>query len=113
MAISEQVETFTVDEPMVERMLEQVGSLDEFLLQPDNPLVVKHLGSHDSLAQIVFERLDARQLVIDKLSTYEATEIRDIIAHHVREHMTWLEVFGVLLGMAFATAAALIDPLLR
>lgn len=111
--VAEQVEAFRVDEPMVDRVFEQVGSLDEFLLQPENPLVVKHLGSRDSLAQIVFQRLDARQLVIDKLSTYEAKEIRDIIAHHVREHMTWLEVFGVLLGMAFATLAALLDPLLR
>lgn len=112
-AIAEQVEAFTIDEDMVDAVLGQVGSVDEFLLQPGNPLVRKHLGSESSLAQIVFERLDARQLVIDRLSSYEATEIRDIIAHHVREHMTWLELFGVLLGMALALLAALLDPLLR
>lgn len=112
-AIAEQVEAFTIDEDMVDAVLAQVGSVDEFLLQPGNPLVRKHLGSESSLAQIVFERLDARQLVIDRLSSYEAAEIRDIIAHHVREHMTWLELFGVLLGMALALLAALLDPLLR
>lgn len=107
--IARQIESFTVTVPMVDAAMEKVGSLDDFILQPQNPFVLKHYGSDRSLAQLLFQTLDAKQLVIDRLTTYEPDEIRDIIADNIREHLAWLEVFGVLLGMAFATVAALVD----
>ncbi|MFN2114803.1 MAG: DUF445 family protein [Anaerolineae bacterium] len=110
--LSTQVAAFEITEDMVESALAHIGSLDDFVLKPGNPLLVKHYGTELSLAQLVFEKLDAKQLVVDKLSAYDAGEIRDIIARNIREHLAWLEVFGVILGMAFATVAAIVDALL-
>lgn len=110
--ITLQIETFEISQEMVESALEHVGSLDDFVLQPGNPVLVKHYDTDMSLAQLLFEKLDAKQLVVDKLSSYDATEIRDIIARNIREHLAWLEVFGVILGMAFATVAAIVDALI-
>jgi hypothetical protein len=109
--IARQIETFQITTEMVMAAMAKIGSLDEFVLQPGNPFVVKHYGTDRSLAQMLFQTLDAKQLVIDRLSTYEASEIRDIIAENIRDHLAWLQVFGVLLGMAFALLVAGIDYL--
>gem|GEM_PF-2213134 len=110
--ISAQIEDFEVTPEMVESALQEIGSIDEFVLQPNNPVLMKHYDTDVSLAQFMFDKLDVKQLVIDKLSAYDANEIRDIIAMNVREHLAWLEVFGVILGMAFAVVAAIIDALI-
>jgi len=92
----------TVDQSLIDRILASVGSIDDFLLRPGNPIVQRHYGGDRSILQLIFAQLDAKQLVIERLSTYDATQIRDIIAANVREHLAWLQVFGVLLGMLLA-----------
>jgi uncharacterized membrane protein YheB (UPF0754 family) len=107
--VSEQIRTFRVTEAMVDAALGKVGSLDDLVLKPGNPLIVRHYGADVSLAQLVFEKMDAKQLVIDKLSTYDATKIRDIVADNVAEHLGWLQVFGCILGSGIAVVAKVVE----
>lgn len=111
--LTRQMLAFRIDEPMFDRALASVGSLDDFLLRPGNPLVRKHYGSDQSLIQLVFDKLDAKALVVERLSAYDATQIRDIIADNIREHMAWLQVFGVVLGMLIATVIELLNVLVH
>jgi uncharacterized membrane protein YheB (UPF0754 family) len=111
--ITSQIEHLTVDETMVDTVMDKVGSLDDFVLRPQNRLVQRHYGSDLSLAQLLFDKLDAKQLVIDKLSMYDATQIRDIIADNIQDHLGWLEVFGVIIGMGIAALAQVITLLLK
>ena len=97
-----QIDEFQVDRSMLDAAAAYVGNLEDFLLEPGNPLIERHYGSRLSVAQLLFEKLDARQLVIDRLSAYEAEQIRDIVSKNIKEHLAWLEVFGVLLGMLIA-----------
>lgn len=110
--LAEQIRRFRITGALVEAALARVGSLDSLILQPGHPFVAKHYGTERSLAQAVFEALDAKQLVIDRLSTYDAEAIRDIVSDNIRKHLAWLQVFGVLLGMAFAAVIEIIDALL-
>ncbi len=102
-----QILEFRLDRAMLDAAVGYVGSLEDFLLEPNNPLILRHYGSEMSAAQLVFHKLDARQLVIDKLSAYEAEQIRDIVSRNIREHLSWLEFFGVLLGMGIAALVLL------
>lgn len=112
LGLTHQMLTFKVDDAVLGKAMASFGSIDDFLLKPGNPLIKKHYGSEQSLVQVVFEKLDAKQLVIDRLSAYDATQIRDIIADNIREHMAWLQVFGVLLGMALAGIILVIEAVL-
>jgi hypothetical protein len=67
-AVAEQIRTFRVTGGLVEAAMERIGSLDSLLLQPGHPFVVKHYGTDRSLARVLFETLDARQLGVDRLS---------------------------------------------
>jgi uncharacterized membrane-anchored protein YjiN (DUF445 family) len=107
--IAQQINAFRVDAAMVDKALAKVGSVDDLVLKPGNPLIARHYGADRSLAQILFEKLDAKQLVIDKLSAYDATKIRDIVADNVADHLGWLQVFGCLLGMLIATLMLLVQ----
>ena len=104
-----QLEEFRVDAAILTAAERYVGTLDDFLLEPGNPLVRRHYGSEKSVAQILFEKLDARQLVVDKLGAYSATEIRDIVERNIRQHLAWLQAFGVILGMAMAGVILLLE----
>lgn len=97
-----QVQDFQLDRSMLDAAAAYVGNLEDFLLEPGNPLIQRHYGSQLSVAQLLFAKLDARQLVVDRLSAYEAEQIRDIVSTNIKEHLAWLEVFGVLLGMLIA-----------
>lgn len=110
--LTTQFRHFQVDEAMLDRAMAYIGSIEEFLVEPGNPLVRKHYGSEQSIIQIAFERMDIKQLVIDRLSAYDANQIRDIISENIREHLAWLQVFGVLLGMVMATLILLLNALL-
>ncbi len=110
--ISGEIRTFRIEEGMVATAFDKLGSLEAFLLEPNNPLVVRHYGRHESVAQLVFEELDVKRLVVERLSAYDASQIRDILSDNIREHLAWLEVFGVLLGVAFGALAQLVDALL-
>ena len=103
--IAREVRAFRIEAGMIDAMLEKLGSLEAFLLEPGNPLVVKHYGRQESVAQLAFEEMDVKRLVVERLSSYDASQIRDIISDNIREHLAWLEVFGVLLGLAFGAAA--------
>lgn len=109
--LARRIEAFQVTADMVGLSLAKAGSLDEILLHPGNRFVRKHYGTEKSLAQVLFQALDAKQLVVDRLSTYDAAQIRDLIADNIRQHLAWLEVFGVLLGLVFALLAAAVDAL--
>jgi hypothetical protein len=89
---------------MVDRTLEKVGTLEDFLFRPNNELVVRHYHTDSSLAQLFFDNLDIQSMVADKLATYAPSKVRDIIEENIRSHLLWLEVFGVLLGMLFSGA---------
>jgi uncharacterized membrane-anchored protein YjiN (DUF445 family) len=104
-----QLEEFQVDAPILAAAEQYIGTLDGFLLEPGNPLIRRHYGSEKSVAQILFERLDARRLVIDKLGSYSAAEIRDIVERSIRQHLAWLQAFGVILGMAMAGLILLLE----
>lgn len=104
-----QIERFRIDATVLAAAESYVGTLDDFLLEPGNPLIRRHYGSEQSVAQILFEKLDARQLVIDKLGAYSATEIRDIMERNIRQHLAWLQAFGVILGMAMAGLILLLE----
>ena len=110
--IVDQIDRFRVTPEMVDAFLAKIGSLDDLVLRPGNPLLVRHYGVDKSLAQIVFEQLDAKRLVVEKLSSYDASQVRDIVADNVSEHLGWLQVFGVILGTGFAALIALLDALL-
>ncbi len=110
--LTTQIRRFEVDADTLDKAMTYIGSIEEFLVEPGNPLVRRHYGSEQSIVQIAFERMDVKQLVIDKLSAYDANQIRDIISENIREHLAWLQVFGVLLGMAMATLILLLNALL-
>lgn len=111
--LAERIQEFTIDAKMVEAVVERMGSMEDFLLKPDNEFVRRHYNTDKSIALLVFEGLDVKQLVIDKLSQYKAEKIRDIVEGNIREHLAWLEVFGVILGMAFAGGVKGADALIR
>jgi uncharacterized membrane protein YheB (UPF0754 family) len=100
--VDEQVADFRVSEEMLEGVMERTGTLEDFVFQPKNPLVMKHYHSDDSLATMLLSRLNIKEIVIDKLSAYPAEQVRDIVQEGIREHLAWLEVFGVILGIAFS-----------
>ncbi len=110
--LAERIQEFTIDAKMVEAVVERMGSMEDFLLKPDNEFVRRHYNTDKSIALLIFDGLDVKQLVIDKLSRYKAEKIRDIVEGNIREHLAWLEVFGVILGMAFAGGVKGADALI-
>ena len=107
-----QIRGFRVDAPILQAAGRYVGTLDDFLLLPGNPLIRRHYGVDKSVAQILFEQLDARRLVIDKLGAYSAAEIKGIVERSIRQHLAWLQAFGVILGMAMAGLILLLEAAL-
>ena len=98
------IDRLQVSKVMVDRTLEKVGTLEDFLFRPNNELVLRHYQTEKSIAQLFFDKLDIQSMVADKLETYAPARVRDIIAENIRSHLLWLEVFGVLLGMLFSGA---------
>jgi uncharacterized membrane protein YheB (UPF0754 family) len=91
-----------ISKEMLQRILQKVGTLDDFLFKPNNELVLRHYHTEKSIAQLFFDNLDIQGMVADKLATYAPSRVRDIIEENIRSHLLWLEVFGVLLGALFA-----------
>jgi len=100
--LSSRVMEFKVTPEFVNAIIEKTGTLEEFLFKENNLLVQKHYGSSESLVKIFLGKLDVRSTVVDKLSEYPPEKIRDIVSENIRKHLAWLEVFGVILGMAFS-----------
>ncbi len=102
--LHERINRLKVSKPMILKTIHKVGTLEDFLFRPNNELVVRHYHSDKSIAQLLFDSLDIKGMVADKLTTYAPSKIRDIIEENIRSHLLWLEVFGVLLGMLFSGA---------
>jgi uncharacterized membrane protein YheB (UPF0754 family) len=100
--LRERIDRLRVSNEMVNRTLERVGTLEDFLFRPNNELVLRHYQTEKSIAQLFFDKLDIQSMVADKLETYAPSRVRDIIEENIRSHLAWLEIFGVLLGMLFA-----------
>jgi uncharacterized membrane protein YheB (UPF0754 family) len=99
-----QVSQFTVTPAMVNGVLAKTGTLEEFMFRPGNPLLQKHYRTDESLVQMLLSRFDVKTAVVEKLSQYPPERIRDLVEENIRKHLAWLEVFGVILGMAFSVA---------
>jgi uncharacterized membrane protein YheB (UPF0754 family) len=100
--LQDRIDRLRVSKEMILRTMQKVGSLEDFLFGPKNDLVIRHYHTDRSLAQLFFDNLNIKGMVADKLATYAPSKVRDIIEENIRSHLLWLEVFGVLLGMAFS-----------
>ncbi len=100
---------FRVSRQMLAKMIQRIGTLEDFLFRPKNELLIKHYHTDRSVAELLFQKLNIRTMVIDKLSEYKPEQVRDIIEVNIRTHLLWLEVFGVFLGMLCAGAVTLLQ----
>jgi uncharacterized membrane protein YheB (UPF0754 family) len=108
-SLDNRIEHFTVTDSMIQAAVDKFGTFEEFIFKPDNPLLMKHYDSQDSIAFLILNKLNIREIVVEKLSEYPAEKIRDIIETNTRDHLAWLEVFGVILGMTFTAMFLLIQ----
>ena len=102
--LHERIDRLRVSKQLIQKTIQKVGTLEDFLFRPNNELILRHYHSDRSIAQLFFDNLDIRGMVADKLATYAPSKVRDIIEENIRSHLLWLEVFGVLLGMLFSGA---------
>jgi uncharacterized membrane protein YheB (UPF0754 family) len=102
--LHERIVRLRVSKQLIQKTIQKVGTLEDFLFRPNNELVLRHYHSDRSIAQLFFDKLDIQGMVSDKLATYAPSKVRDIIEENIRSHLLWLEVFGVLLGMFFSGA---------
>ena len=100
---------FKVSRPMIAMIIDRIGTLEDFLFKPKNELLMKHYQADQSVAELLFQKINIRKMVTDKLSDYKPSEVRDIIENNIRAHLLWLEVFGVFLGMLFAGGVRLLQ----
>jgi uncharacterized membrane protein YheB (UPF0754 family) len=105
--LESRISGFRVSKQMLVKTIQRMGTLEDFLFRPHNELLLKHYRTERSLMQLAFEKINIRQMVIDRLSAYEPSQVRDIIEDNVRAHLLWLEVFGVILGMICSGALLL------
>lgn len=99
---------FRVSRQMLAKTIQRIGTLEDFLFMPRNEILMKHYQTDKSLMQLLFEKINIREMVIDRLSTYKPSQVRDIIEENIRAHLLWLEVFGVILGMLFTGVLLLV-----
>jgi uncharacterized membrane protein YheB (UPF0754 family) len=97
---------FKVSRQTLAKIIQRIGTLEHFLFQPKNELLIKHYHTDKSVAELLFQTINIRKMVVDRLSEYEPSQIRDIIEDNIRSHLLWLELFGVFLGVLFAGAIA-------
>ena len=102
--LHERIDRLRVSKQLIQKTIQKVGTLEDFLFRPNNELILRHYHTDRSIAQLFFDNLDIEGMVADKLATYAPSRVRDIIEENIRSHLLWLEVFGVLLGMLFSGA---------
>jgi uncharacterized membrane protein YheB (UPF0754 family) len=100
---------FRVSRVMIAMIIDRIGTLEDFLFRPKNELLIKHYETDKSVAELLFQKINIRKMVTEKLSEYKPSEVRDIIENNIKAHLLWLEVFGVFLGMLFAGAVRLLQ----
>ena len=93
---------FKITKAMLVKAIEKIGTVEDFFFKPHNELLESHFKTEKSLSQLLFEKINIRAMVVERLSEYRPAEVRDIIEQNVRDHLLWLEVFGVILGMFFS-----------
>jgi len=103
------ISDFRVSRQMLAKVIQRIGTLDDFLFRPKNELIITHYNTDKSVAELLLQKINIRKMVIDNLSAYRPSQVKDIIEDNVRPHLLWLEVFGVFLGMLFAGAVTLLQ----
>lgn len=111
--LDRQLSEFKVTKAMLVKAIEKVGTVEDFFFKPHNELLLSHFNTDKSISQLLFEKINIKAMVVDKLSEYRPSEVRDIIEKNVRDHLLWLEVFGVILGMLFSGALFLVLDIVR
>ena len=106
--LDRQLSEFKITKAMLVKTIEKIGTVEDFFFKPNNALVKSHFDTDKSLSQLLFEQINIKAMVVDRLSEYRPSEVRDIIEKNVRDHLLWLEVFGVILGMLFSGALFLV-----
>ncbi len=107
-----QVAVFEITNRMLLDAIRKTGTLEDFIFKPENPMLVKHYGYHGSLADYFFTTLKVREAVINNLSRYSAGDITRIIEENVRGHLSWLEFFGIIVGLFLASIFELLSALM-
>lgn len=102
--LDKQLSEFKITKAMLVKTIEKIGTVEDFFFKPHNELLEAHFHTDKSLSQLLFEKINIKAMVVDKLSEYRPSEVRDIIERNIRDHLLWLEVFGVILGMFFSAA---------
>ncbi len=100
--ISSELYRFEVSGAMMDALVAKIGSLEDLLLRPDNPIVLRHYNSRKALVEYMLGQFNVKQRVIERLSDYPPEKITGIVEKNIREHLVWLEIFGVILGCFFA-----------
>ncbi len=106
--LDKQLSEFKITKNMLVKAIEKIGTLEDFFFKPHNELLESHFYTDKSISQLLFEKINIKAMVVDKLSEYRPSEVRDIIEKNVRDHLLWLEVFGVILGMLFSAVPFLV-----
>jgi len=107
-AVVAEVRAFQVEPRHAAEALARIGPLDAVILEPGHPLVARLTGPDRSMAQLAIERLDVRQRVLDKLAAFDDDAVRAALARHVGEPATWLEVFGIGVGVVVGAVVELV-----
>ena len=84
------------------RLRERISSARPSSRGPINPLVQKHYQSDEPMAGYFFSKFNVRERIVRRLSGFSPERLTAILERNMREHLVWLEVFGVLLGCVFA-----------
>lgn len=111
--LDSQLSEFRITKALLGKAIEKIGTLEDFIFKPNNELLQSHFSTDKSISQLVFEKIDIKSMVVDKLSEYRPSEVRDIIEKNIRDHLLWLEVFGVILGMLFSASLFLVLDIIR
>jgi hypothetical protein len=100
--LSLEIAEFEVSDTMLDILAGKAGSFEDLLLKPNNPLVRKHYQSDEPMASYFFSKFNVRERIVRRLSGFSPERLTEILERNMREHLVWLEVFGVLLGCVFA-----------
>jgi uncharacterized membrane protein YheB (UPF0754 family) len=111
--LDRQLSEFKITKAMLVKAIEKIGTLEDFFFKPHNELLESHFRTDKSISQLLFAKINIKNMVVDKLSEYRPSEVRDIIEKNVRDHLLWLEVFGVILGMLFSASLFLVLNIFR
>lgn len=107
-AVVEEVRAFRVEPRHAAEALARVGPLDALVLERGHPLAARIAGPERSLAERAIAELDVRRRVLGALSGYGDDAVRATLARRVGEPATWLEVFGIGVGVAVGVVAELL-----